>query len=355
MSATRVLVSIVTYNSAAHLESCLESLRLQTFKDFSIAVWDNASSDETPALIAAHRNSLGFAHFSDENIGFSAAQNRLLKSVESDYALVLNADVVLDSQFIQKLVAGLNSDPSSGSATGKLLRQANSSGLARRITDHKILDSTGIYVTPNQRHFDRGSNEPDLGQYEKPEYVFGTSGAAAFYRREMLEDIREGTEFFDENFFAYREDVDLAWRAQWMGWQCIYVPEAIAYHERRVLPENRPSLPGLINMHSFKNRFLLRVKNMDWGTYIRFFLPITFRDAAAAGYVVLRERSSLAAIPRLLRALPHARACRRSLKKRRRVSPREIRSWFSYTPVSKPIAGNAGVPPAKAALKEMPR
>jgi GT2 family glycosyltransferase len=335
--SARVLVCIVTYNSSRHLEACLESLQLQTFHDYSIAVWDNASTDETPAIVAGHRDSMSFTHLSDTNIGFSAAQNRLIKTVTSDYVLVLNADVVLDSGFLQNLVGRLDRDSSSGSATGKLLRQTKDSGPARRTSDRKILDSTGIYITPNQRHFDRGSNEADLGQYEESEYVFGASGAAALYRRKMLEDIREGTEYFDESFFAYREDVDLAWRAQWMGWRCLYVPEAIAYHARRVLPENRSTLPDAINMHSFKNRFLLRVKNMDWGTYARFFFPIAFRDAAALGYVTLREWASLPGIPKLLRALPRALACRKSLRSRRRATAKEIRSWFSYTPVSKPI------------------
>ena len=84
----------------------------------------------------------------------------------------------------------------------------------------------------------------------------------------MLDEVKAGSEYFDEAFFAYREDADLAWRAQWMGWRCLYVPEAQGHHVRRVLPERRAELPAEINMHSFKNRFLLRIKNMDAGTYV---------------------------------------------------------------------------------------
>ncbi len=323
----RVLVSIVCHNSGRHLRACLDSLKQQTFQDFIIAVWDNASTDDTATIIRGHRDLWGLSHFSDRNIGFCEAHNRLIHSAQSDYVLVLNPDVVLDARFLEVLVHGMDEDSSAGSATGKLLRQTN----------EQILDSTGIYFTPNQRHFDRGSNEMDTGQYERDEYVFGASGAAAFYRRAMLEDLREGAEYFDEDFFAYREDVDLAWRALWMGWRCRYIPAAIALHSRRVLPQNRSTLPDTINMHSFKNRFLLRVKNMDWGTYLRFFFAITFRDAAALVYVLLREWSSLPAIPRIFIALPRALAWRKSIKSRRRVPPSEIRSWFSYAPVSKPV------------------
>ena len=141
---------------------------------------------------------------------------------------------------------------------------------------------------------------------------------------------------FDEAFFAYREDVDLAWRAQWLGWRCLYVPEARGFHVRRVLPERRALLPAEINMHSFKNRFLLRIKNMDAGTYARFLLPITARDAAALAYVVLREPSSLRAFSLLFKALPRARDQRREMRARHRLSPQEMRSWFSNQSVSKP-------------------
>ena len=95
-------------------------------------------------------------------------------------------------------------------------------------------------------------------------------------------------------------------------------------------------------MHSFKNRFLLRIKNMDPGTYLRFLLPITARDLAALGYVLVREPSSLRAFPLLLSALPKALAARKALRKKRRSSPEEIRTWFSDMPVSKPLANVHG-------------
>ena len=84
----------------------------------------------------------------------------------------------------------------------------------------KTLDSTGIYFTPSLRHFDRGSGEPDRGAYEHFQYVFGVTGAVALYRRAMIEDVSICGEFFDNDFFAYREDADLAWRAQLLGWKC---------------------------------------------------------------------------------------------------------------------------------------
>jgi GT2 family glycosyltransferase len=337
--SSKALVSIVTYNSGSHLRTCLESLQKQSYSNFNICVFDNASTDATAGIIEECRPFLKSAYFSERNLGFCAAHNRIIESESSDYVLVLNPDVVLDSRFLEIMIEEMDRNPKAGSATGKLYRwdrsPSNPDALPQ-VSGKMELDSTGIHFTRNQRHLDRGSGETDTGQYDRNEYVFGASGAAALYRRSMLEDIRIGKEYFDESFFAYREDADLAWRARWLGWECLYAPDAIAFHERKVLPERRSSLPDAINMHSFKNRFLLRIKNMDMATYARNFIPITFRDILAIGYVILRERSSLPGIPLLLKALPGACAERRILKRRRRVSPRELRKWFTGQ-LSKPL------------------
>jgi GT2 family glycosyltransferase len=337
----RVLVSIVTWNSARFLRSCLDSLKSQSFPDYAVSLWDNASSDDTPVIAAEYGDFIHTTHLSNANLGFCGAHNRIIAETGAEYVLVLNPDVVLGPRFVDVLVQAMDLDSYAGSATGKLYRweseNAPSAGVSSTGED-RILDSTGIYFTPNQRHLDRGGGERDRGQYDGREYVFGASGAAAFYRSSMLEEVKTGSEYFDEDFFAYREDADLAWRAQWLGWRCLYVPEAQAWHARLVTPERRAQLLPVINMHSFKNRFLLRVKNMDAGTYCRFFLPITMRDVAAVAYVLAREPTSLKALPLLIRALPRAWSVRRALRRHKKVSPREMRSWFSNRPVARPVS-----------------
>ncbi len=342
MSA-RILVSIVTHNSARHLRRCLQRLTADMLPDARICLWDNASSDNCLEIAAAFSDFLDSIRTSNRNIGFCAAHNRVIASYDSEFVLVLNPDVFLDKGYVGTLISAMNLDRGAGSATGKLWRWQDDYEFAPDFGGlfsdppqaRRILDTTGIYFTPAQRHFDRGSGEEDRGQFQRKEYVFGASGAAACYRRNMLEQVKSGAEYFDEDFFAFREDADLAWRAQWLGWRCLYVPEARGFHVRQVLPERRPELPADINMHSFKNRFLLRIKNMDIGTYARFFLPITLRDLGAFAYVLAREPSSLRAFPLLFKALPRAWVVRRALQRHRRTSAAEIRSWFSYRPVSK--------------------
>ena len=124
-----------------------------------------------------------------------------------------------------------------------------------------ILDSAGIYFTTSGRHFDRGSGEPAAGRYLREEEVAGASGAAGFYRRTALEQAQISTGYFDADFFLYREDADLAWRLSRLGWKCLYVPAAVAAHRRRNLPERRRAMPAVVNLHSVKNRFLLRINN----------------------------------------------------------------------------------------------
>ncbi len=173
--------------------------------------------------------------------------------------------MLLLPNFIQALVEAGNFDPNIGSVCGKLLTMS----ATFEIPAKPVVDSTGIYFNPMLRHLDRGSQEIDNGHYLQYEFVFGATAAAALYRREMIDDISLDGEFFDSDFFVYREDADVAWRAQLLGWKCIYVPYARGYHVRKVLPGNRGALPPEINMHSVKNRFLMRIKNISPDLYRR--------------------------------------------------------------------------------------
>ena len=176
--------------------------------------------------------------------------------------LTLNPDVLLLPNFIQALVDAGQFDSHIGTVCGKLLTMS----AHFEIPEKPVVDSTGIYFNPMLRHLDRGSQEVDNGHYLQYEYVFGATAAAALYRRAMIDDISLDGEFFDSDFFVYREDADVAWRAQLMGWKCMYAPYARGYHVRKVLPGNRRALPPEINMHSVKNRFLMRIKNISAGS-----------------------------------------------------------------------------------------
>ena len=353
-----VSVTIVTWNSAQHLNECFAALERQDHHDLEVIIVDNASDDGTCALLQQVEMKWRVM-YNDKNVGFAAGQNQAIRAARGEYVLCLNPDVVLGPDFVSQLVAAAQSHPEAGSLCGKLLRWGTASSLPepaekqapRFARDNKdegrqrvapnrtpdprqtdIIDSTGIYFTRNMRHLDRGAEEVDRGQYERMQYVFGCTGAAAFFRRSFIEDVSVEGEFFDEEFFAFREDGDLAWRAQLMGWKCLYVPTAVAWHVRRVTPERRKDLPLVINWHSAKNRFLMRGKNASGWLCRRLFFPVLWRDIMTFGYAAVRDRRLWSAVVYWWKARDSIRRKRKIIQARRRVSDRDLLWWFSNAP-----------------------
>src|SRR5215467_10242104 len=326
-----VSVTIVTYNSGRFIKRCLESVLAQRYQQKEIIVVDNASDDGTIDILERFEDRCTVV-YNDENIGFAAAQNQAIGLSSGDWVLTLNPDVLLLPNFIQSLVDAGSIDPKIGTVCGKLLAMTATFDIPAK----PLVDSTGIYFNPMLRHLDRGSQEVDNGHYLKHEYVFGATAAAALYRREMIESISLDGEFFDSDFFVYREDADVAWRAQLMGWSCIYAPLARGYHVRNVLPGNRRALPPAINMHSVKNRFLMRMKNISPDLYRRNWFSITVRDMAVIGCCLLWEHTSLKAFWFLAKNWKRVMAKRRLIQSQRVARAEDIAAWFRYQPVSKP-------------------
>ncbi|MGQ9918984.1 MAG: glycosyltransferase family 2 protein [Bryobacteraceae bacterium] len=331
-----VSVTIVTYNSGRYIKRCLESVLAQKGPKFEVIVVDNHSTDGTRDILESYEDRCTIV-YNDRNVGFAAAQNQAIRLARGNWVLTLNPDVLLMPYFIQALLEAGRLDNRIGTVCGKLLVMSPDFNIDAR----PRVDSTGIYFTPYLRHLDRGSRQIDNGHYLKREYVFGATAAAALYRREMIDDISIDGEFFDSDFFVYREDADVAWRAQLMGWRCLYTPYARGYHVRAVLPGNRRALPKEINMHSVKNRFLMRVKNITADLYRRYWLPITLRDLVVLGCCLLYEHYSLKAFWHVLCSLPRLLAKRRWIMARKRVSDEYMAAWFQYHPVSRPAPKKA--------------
>lgn len=323
MKSALVSVTVVTHNSSPFIGRCLDAVFRQEYDSLEVIVVDNASQDDSGRVLAQYKDRIHLIE-NGRNTGFAAAQNQAIAVARGQWILTLNPDVLLQPGFVARLVEAGSLDPRTGSVCGKLLR------LRRDFTIPRAprIDSAGIYFTPSMRHFDRGWNEPDDGRFDRPEYVFGACAAAALYRREMISGVSLDDGFFDPDFFTYREDADVAWRGQLLGWRCIYAPQATAYHVRRMANGSRLGFPATLKMHTVKNRFLMQIKNMTRDLYRRNWLSLTTRDLVVIGGCVFYEPGSLPAFWRLARCLPRAIAKRRRIMKRRVASDQYLATWF---------------------------
>ncbi|MNC12605.1 Poly-beta-1,6-N-acetyl-D-glucosamine synthase [compost metagenome] len=329
-----VSVHIVTYNSADDIMDCLTAVYAQNYPVEQIVVVDNASADGCAGKVRAFSDTFAAkAHSAQQqealaegtlksegpvpsltllgnhtNTGFAPAHNQAIAATNTDYVLVLNPDLTLEPDYISRLIARMEADPRIGSATGKLLLKA----------DHSLVDSTGLRMNRARRAFDRGAGELAV-QWPESGIVFGVSGAAAMYSRRMIEDISVNGEFFDADFFAYKEDVDVAWRAELFGWLAYYDAEAVGYHERGWKTSGRDSKPMFIRRISYINRYKMIYKNEPVRSLFSTLLYSLPYEVAAHGYMLLKE-------PKLIKAWGSFWAQRRNLKQKRKYIQAKVKS-----------------------------
>lgn len=325
MTPLPVAVLMVTHDSAADLAAGLAAIGELEPPPAELVVVDCASSDGSvaearralPASLPARLEAL------TENLGFAGGMNRAIALSTAPYLLTLNADACPAPTFLAPLVARLE-DPRLArvaAVTGRLVRSGPSESAPR-------LDACGMKLSWTWRHFDRGSGEPDRGQYGGAARVFGATGAATLWRRAALDDVAIAGQVFDERYHSFREDAELAFRLRERGWEILYEPAAVATHRRRVLPERRAALPPAVNLHSLKNRYLLRIDHQTAGNFF-WTLPATLaRDLAALAWVLLREPSSLPAYSWLWRRRRELAAHRRLVQRRRTVPASAVGRWF---------------------------
>ena len=332
MTEPTVCISIVTFNSSRYIRRCLNAAMAQKGIHATVVVVDNASDDGTGAILDEFGSRIQVIR-NRCNVGFAEAQNQGIRSSRAEWVLTLNPDLLMEEDFVRRLVDAGELDRGAGAVCGKLL----AIGAGFQPLAEPRIDSTGLFFTPAMRHFDRGWHEPDDGAYDRAEYVFGACAAAALYRWRMVDDISIGGDFFDPDFFAYREDADVAWRAQLLGWRCIYTPAAVGWHVRSVVPGERRSVTPSINMHSVKNRFLMRIKNATPGLYRHCWLPMTARDMVVVAGCLFLEHRSLPAFWQVAKCWPAMWQRRREIMRRRRVSDRALMRWFRFELAGEPL------------------
>ena len=275
MNSPRVTISLITYNSQRFLEKSLPAISEQT-ETTTITVTDNNSSDNTLLLV---KELLPQANLilNRQNFGFCAPHNKVISWCLTPYILVLNPDVYLSPDYCEKLANYLDNHPNCGAVSGILYRWQ----IGEELNQNEI-DSCGLRLEKNGQVYD--INQPPK---EEEMGVFGVSGAAVMYRLESLKKValsyQEKNMYFDENFYLYKEDVDLSFRLQLAGYNCVCLSSAIGYHQR--------SLSGTINLkdrikmeikrsnflasRSFANHYKSLYKNLTAVDLKKMFFPVT--------------------------------------------------------------------------------
>jgi GT2 family glycosyltransferase len=334
-----VFAHVLTYKSADVVESCVKALlatKMPPGDELKVVVTDNASGDGALTKLSGLAVS---CVQNSTNLGFSAGHNQALGEFlrEGWEAFVtINPDLIVQPDTLPVMLDVLRKT-NLGAVTPKLLR----TDADLRPVHPPIIDAAGMLMNNTLRHLDRGSGEVDRGQYDYAEEVFGGTGACLMFSQDFVKRValpamkyesdadqvypqlkagRAGRAlFFDEAFFAYREDAELAWRAQLLGFGCAYCPQAVAHHRRAVVPENRSTVSELVNRWSVRNRFLMQIQNLFSPSLAIFLCGAALRNIIVIGGVLLRERKSLGAFREL------ALLFRRALERRKYVAAHRVR------------------------------
>lgn len=312
-----VTVVVVTWNRREYLRGCLDALFRQTYRESIVVVVDNASTDGSAELVATEYPEARLIR-NGANLGFAAANNIGIHATETPYVATLNNDAEAEPGWLEALVHAAEADASLGSVASKMVLAP----------DPQTVDSCGVALDPAGIAWDRWGGYP-AGTVDRRTEVFGPCAGAALYRRAMLDDVG----LFDEDYFAYLEDVDLAWRARLRGWRCVLEPAAVVRHAHA----------GTLGDTSALKRFLL-ARNKVWtiakcapAPDLWAWLPVIVAyDVGAAAFGVARQRDWASVRGRLagLYRLPSALEKRRVIQARRTISISALRAH--YAPLASP-------------------
>ncbi|MEN8078661.1 glycosyltransferase family 2 protein [Clostridioides difficile] len=284
---------IVNWNGEKYLYKCINSLLKQDYENVEIIVIDNDSTDNSVEIInKSFKGKLKLIQ--NKNIGYAGGANTGIENSNGDYVMIANPDVIFEKDYLSKCIKKLDENSENAAVIGKLLKYDFD-----KDEIINFIDSAGIGFNHKRQGRDIGQNDADIGQYEEDRRVFGVCGAAAVFKRNCLEKIKIDNDYFDSDFFAYKEDIDICWRLNLYGFKCYYIHDAIAYHGRGMNSskgiintiKNRKNQSEFLKGISFRNHYLMLMKNennycynkdrvgiyIDYMKYIVFFLLFDFK------------------------------------------------------------------------------
>jgi len=325
----KVTISLLTWNGSRYLPWLIKSIQDQTYSNWQLLVLDNASTDDSVAVVRQAMPEVKIMQ-QTKNIGFARGHNQIINWSDSDYVLVINQDVMLEKDYIKKCVDFLDKNPQVASVAGKLMYWDFNGD-----NKSKIIDSFGIKIDHRRHARDAFQGQKDFETPNQP--VFGLSGAVLMLRRQALDSIgwpaaKNNIEYFDEDFFAYKEDIDLAWRLRLAGWENWLITNTRAYHHRtvsggkdiRFLRKHR----ALANKMSYRNHLMTIYKNSFWKNLWRDFIPIKWYEFKKFIFLLIFERSTLAGLKEYWQKKKVMKQKRRFVIRHAKVTADDIYQWF---------------------------
>lgn len=249
MESEKVGIVIVNWNGKQLLKDCINSIISQNYKNFTVFLVDNGSTDGSIELIKSYYNVIDINLITlDKNYGFAIACNigikKVLKNESIKYIALLNNDTTVDKNWLIKLIETcdmykqLEVNTKIGIVTSKILNYDTPT----------ILDSTG-HIFKRGKLVDRGFGQLDHDQYDNQFDIIGACAGGCLYTREMLENIG----LFEESFFMNYEDAELSWRAYLQGWKAKYSPYSIIYHKRGGTKEKNKNMQVKLSERNLVN------------------------------------------------------------------------------------------------------
>jgi GT2 family glycosyltransferase len=214
-SLTGIDIVIPNWNGRDMLETCLASLQAQSCREFNIIIVDNGSTDDSVIFVRDRYPDVQLVEL-QQNIGFSAAVNRGIAAGRQAWVLLLNNDIEVESRCIENLIKAIGLEPRTRMFALKMLS----------FHDRSMVDGAGDGVLRGGVGYRLGTMEHDSPRYQLKRPVFGACAGAALYHRKLFERVG----MFDEDFFAYLEDVDFNLRAVRAGYRCMFLPDSVVYH-----------------------------------------------------------------------------------------------------------------------------
>ena len=350
---SKVSIHLITFNGEKYIPHCLRSLEDQTYKDFSLLIIDNNSQDQTTAIIGEYLQPQKHPFLkrvtkvvrNAKNLGFAGAHNQAIHWTKSDYVLLLNQDIILDSAYVEKLADFFDTNKNAACATG-ILYQWNFGQLTAHspvLGKTTRIDSLGLKLFKNHRVVEL-KDTALLSQSKGKEKIeiFGVSGALPMYKREALEQSKIPTfitkgiayEYFDSDFFAYKEDVDLAYRLALFGHKSYILPNAFAWHDRTAaqnapMIKNRKLKSSFINYHSYKNHLYFLQKNVPSALWMRIGYKILFYELAKFFFILFSEPKTIPVLKEVVKNIVKMNKKRRYVQKKAGNDAwKNIRPWI---------------------------